>query len=677
MIEFQVLEEGIGLLLLGSNSEKHVTLNRSRMLQLKQIIADLKSRRDITGLIITGPSEDSFCVGADIEEISGISSFEDAFFASQEGQSIFKALEELPCVKVCAISGPAVGGGFELALSCDYRIGSPSATVGLPEVKLGIVPGFGGTQRLPKIVGVFTAIEIVCSGKLYKAPEALKLGLIDEIVSTGDLLQTALVWAKSKPRRQIGFKWLRDLVFFNIPFIRYLAWYGFRRHLKKKVSETHYPAPFLASKAVLAATSFIKDGFSIESEYLAKTLISETSKNLVYIWIASEQQKKFAKSFESRADQIKKVGILGAGVMGTGIASFFASKNIDVVLYDISEESLANAEKSLTNDGRIKSVVLSRDLNKLSDTDLIIEAVVEDAHVKRSVLKRLVDILPSSTIIGSNTSSISITKLGEDLFLPSRFLGIHFFNPVSRMPIVEIIRGQQTGDNETMTIMAFISKIGKIPIVVDDSPGFLINRILARYLIKALKLAEAGFSIQDIENAAVSFGFPMGPFRLLDHVGLDVALSVSRILHEAFGRRYAPVEKVLTLIEKGHLGYKTKTGFYAYESGKPSKINPVVETLFRSSRRFSLLDFQERCLFPLVDEAYSAFENRVAGLPSAEAENQINIGSIFGFGFPAYTGGVLKWAKKLDKQRVRHVLSVEDEIVSNHLKNHVFESHSS
>lgn len=668
MVEIEKIDDSVVVIRLGTKDEKYPSLTTERMRRLREILEELRSHLRLRGVIFTGPSSEAFCVGADIEEIMQISDFNSAFAASQEGQKIFKLISELPAVTVCSVSGPAVGGGFELALHCDYRVATETAMVGLPEVKIGIIPGFGGTQRLPRLVGVFESFEIACSGKLFKAQEALKLGLLDILVTPDDLLKTAISWASSKSKRKPSIKWYRDLILLNIPFLRRIAYFGVKLNLKRKVNELHYPAPFLAARTILDATNPFLDGYERESTRLAESLISRTAKNLIYVWVSSEKQKKLGKPFENKLSQIQTIGVVGAGIMGTGIAGYLSSNGYSIILCDSNDDALRKAESSIASSSTPTKITFTKDLEKLANADMVIESVIEDISVKKTVLRKISEIVPSHVILASNTSSISITELGKSIILPARFLGMHFFNPVKRMPVVEVVRGADSADNNVMTIVALVSHIRKIPIIVDDAPGFLINRLLARYLIKALRLAIDGYDIGQLEKHAVNFGFPMGPFRLMDHVGLDICASVSSILHQNLGDRFLPPGSIYRFIEEGFLGHKTGKGFYIYEGSQPAGLNSFVRSIFPGSKPISMEDFHARCLYALADETMLAYEQKIAGLPSPEAEAQIDLGSVFGFGFPAYTGGVMRWIKTLDRSRVKLLLNLDDQVVSEYFK---------
>ncbi|MEM4379830.1 MAG: 3-hydroxyacyl-CoA dehydrogenase NAD-binding domain-containing protein [Thermoplasmatales archaeon] len=667
MIELEISDESIAVIRLGSSGEKYPSLTRERMLRLREVLEEIRSSNRFKAAIFTGPSPEAFCVGADLDEIMEINDFNSAFSASQEGQKIFRLIADLPCVTACAISGAAVGGGFELALHCDYRIASDTAVVGLPEVKLGIIPGFGGTQRLPRLVGVFESFDIVCSGKLYRANEALKLGLLDQVVALDILADTTKKWVLGKPKRKPHLRWYRDFILLNLPLLRKITYLGVKLNLSRKIRENHYPAPFIAARAVLDATNPFEDGYERESTRLAETLVSKTAKNLIYVWVSSERQKKLGRPFENRLEQIRTIGIVGAGIMGTGIAGYLANHGHSVILCDSNEEALRKAESSLINSVQ-GSITYTKELEKFANVDFVIEAVVEDLAVKQSVLRKVAEIVPSHIIITSNTSSISITELGKSVLLPGRFVGMHFFNPVKRMPVVEVVRGRDSADTTVMTVVALVSQVKKIPIIVDDAPGFLINRLLARYLIKSLRLAVEGYDVHQIEKNAIEFGFPMGPFRLMDHVGLDICASVSSILHENLGSRFMPPETIYRFIEEGFLGQKTGKGFYIYDGSKKPSLNSFVRTIFPCSKPLTKDEYEARCLFALADETMLAYEQKIAGLPSPEAEAQVDLGSVFGFGFPAFTGGVMCWTKSLHRGRVKHLLGIDDQAVSEYFK---------
>ena len=634
MLPISYTDDSVAVVYLARQEEKYAVLSSSRMKLLLDTIDHLKAVKNLKGVIITGPNPKVFCLGADISEIDNISTFEHAFQASQNGQEIFKALASLPCPVVAAISGTCVGGGLELCLFCDWRVATTGSVLGLPEVKLGIIPGFGGTQTLPRIVGLRNALDLILKGRLIRANEALELGLVDEVSSEAELEQSALKFVAKGKRTRLPSIWF-------IPGLASVyAWLA-EKQLAKRVEKRHYPAPFAAIQAIKAGFSLSVDGFSIESEQLAKCLTSETSKNLIYLWKIGDELKKIGKNYDSVVNDYRRVGVCGCGVMGRGIALLLANKGFErVVVYEESEQVLEQAKQVFQSAPNVK---LTNDIKDLVDCSCVIEAIWENEEAKKALFKQLSEVLPSTALICTNTSSIPITRLSEAVLLPQRFLGLHFFNPAQKMPLVEVIRGLNTDDKYVLITVALANKLGKTPVIVEDCPGFLVNRMLARYFAAAVDLFFEGYNVQEIDRVMQNFGFPMGPFKVLDNIGLDVAFSVGQLLEKSYGEKFKLNEKIQAFLDQKYLGIKSNKGFYDYSNPKKDQISSLAKS-FLDPRKKVTADFHLRLLLPLVDEAYECWNSEVAGKKGMESQAQIDIASVFGFGFPAFLGGVLKWA---------------------------------
>lgn len=641
------LDGGVMLLRLGDPSEKVVTFTPERLSSLKEIIEKLKLKPP-NGLVITGPSLEMFTVGADISLIEKVTDPVVGEKLAKEGQSVFAEIEKLPFRTVAAISGPCVGAGFELALACNYRLISdhPASTVGLPEVKLGIIPGFGGTVRLPKLVGLPKALDIILAGKTVRPKKALSLGLVDEVTPTHALLERARSVAAGSlrlRRKPISFK---DKILSGPlkGFVKRSA-----RASVLKQTKGFYPAPLNALESVFAGS------YDTEAKLLGKSIVTPESKALTHIFFLTEASKGLGKGAKKHLENFS-ASVIGAGVMGAGIASILASSGIPVTLKDTSEAALTKARAQLRDyadslsylSPSERSALVSRVNATTQDPDgnvrIVIEAIVENMSVKKKVLAELATKLSEETIIASNTSSLSISEMASEIPNPGRFIGMHFFNPVPKMPLVEIVMGRKTDDKTIALVAGLAVKLGKFPIVVKDVPGFLVNRILTPYLNEAAFLMQEGYRIEDIDKAATDFGLPMGPVRLLDEVGLDVASHVSEIMVKGYGPRMEAPPLAAKLAKTGALGKKSGVGFYDFTSKKPRR--DLASVLALPKQKETSPDIQERLIFALLNEAVLCLDEGVAGAPGPDAAKQIDLGSVMGFGFPPFRGGILYWAQK-------------------------------
>ncbi len=660
--------DGVALLRLGAPGEKLVVLTERRMDSLAQVLAAIAKRTDLKGLVIAGPEGGAFCAGADISVIRDIDSAEKGSVLARRGQEIFSLVAALGIPTVAAIRGACVGGGCELSLACTYRVllGAKDTKIGLPEVKLGILPGFGGTQRLPRLIGIRKAYELMLKGRLLSAEEAKRIGLASHVVPEREAtsLETVAIEIASGKRR-IPPQKLRTIDYF-------LTFTGIGRKLVRKAAESavreeskgFYPAPFrILETTAVGLEQGIARGLELEARALGELVVTDECKSLVHIFRISENASKIGKLLAAEAAALPAT-IVGAGIMGAGIASCFLLKGNRVTLTDAAPEALEKGK------AHIRRTIESRrglsdekkvDLLKLLETEsssastpdrleerVVIEAVVENIEVKKQVLQHQANRAASSSILATNTSSLSVSEIADQLEHPGRVLGLHFFNPAEKMPLVEVVRGKQTDERSILLAAAVASHVGKYPIVVEDVPGFLVNRILTPYLSEAGTLLSQGLSMGVIDRVALEFGMPMGPIRLLDEVGLDVAAKVAVVIEQGYGARMQGPNYAEQLVAAKRMGRKNGRGFYLYE-GKKESNDPEVRTLLKlpaaPDSRLREEDTLDRLLLPMINEAVRCLDEGVAGLTGMEAASQIDLGSVMGFGFPPFRGGVLRYAE--------------------------------
>ncbi len=645
-------------------------LDRQTILELQEHITFLKAKpNDIRTLLIWSDKPDMFLAGADINEIEAMKTKEDALVLVEKLQEVFQELSELPQVTMAAIEGPCLGGGLELALACQYRLCSDSSTtrLGLPEVQLGVLPGAGGTQRLPRVIGLVEALKMITSGAPLDSRKALKLGLVSDVLPSEYLIDHA----RKVLREQLYLKYFpkESLVRWMIEAtpLKKIIFSMTRSTILKKTSG-FYPAPLKALEVIEETFhSSIREGLKVEAAGFAELAIGKVSKNLIHLFFSSEELKKErgvgsmeAPNFKPR--KLERLGVLGAGIMGGGIAAVASGKNCSVRMKDVNNDSILHGlktarslfEKDLKRKKINKAEFMKR-MYRISPTltfdgfehlPFVIEAVVEKMEIKKSVFRELENLLPEEAIIATNTSSLSVTEMASVLRHPERAIGMHFFNPVPKMPLVEVIRAEKTSPETVIQTVAFGKQLGKTVIVVKDRPGFLINRILMPFLIECGHLRQEGYSIAQIDKAATSFGMPMGPFRLLDEIGLDTGAKVADVIASAF-----PHMKVLPLIsemvQKGYFGRKNNRGFYQYEGTKTPSVRPE----FRSNPRDpgDLTDqlIQDRLILPMVTEAVLALDEGIVA-----TVRDLDMGLIFGIGFPPFRGGLLRWVSQVGEREI-------------------------
>lgn len=657
--------DGIALLRLGSAGETMVTLTRERLDALDAILLQLAGDARVRGVLLTGPGPGMFCAGADVGLIQEITRVEDGEAAAVRGRTIFQRLRLLKAPVVAAIEGPCLGGGLELALFCDVRVASdhPATQIGLPEVKLGILPGFGGTQNLSRLVGLPKALDLILNGKLLRSKQAQKQGVVDRVVPAAKLLRAAreeldkrLAAGSKAPVRK-----LRGAAFWlsRTP-LRALAVRAANKALRQGQAR-FYPAPRAALQCCVDAFTRSEDrGFAAEAKALGEMIVTPVSKGLVHLFFLTERSKRLGK--QEGARDLQRALVVGGGVMGAGIAGQLAEKGLRVRLCDVDLQPLARAKGRLQQElkkrqkrGHLAAheataiqdrLAVGTEWGQLADTDLWLEAVVEDLAVKQKLMAEAVARgLPATAVLATNTSSLSVTAMASKLPQPGRVVGIHFFNPPEKMPLVEVIRGRETDDATVATACRLAVRLGKFPVVTADTAGFLVNRCLAPYLNEAARLLLEGTSAEAIDQAMLDFGMPMGPCRLIDEVGFDVAAKVSAVMQAAFPQRMVPCELFTAMVAAKALGQKTGGGIYGRNGTGPGPGRAVVARLQqqrgvppRTAARTELL---HRLIYPLVDEAFRCLDEGIVA-----DERDLDLGLVMGIGFPPFTGGITQFARR-------------------------------
>ncbi len=668
-------KNGVANLSFDLPNEKVNKLSAPVLAELEKAVNVIDGNKAIRVLIITSAKKDIFIAGADINEIKEIRDQKDAFEKVSRGQNILTKIAQLKIPTIAVINGACLGGGLELALACQYRVAIAGAktVLGLPEVSLGIIPGFGGTQRLPQLLGLKDSLSMILSGKSVDAKKAFKIGLVDDIIRE-EFLEEKLghfVTEILKSGAQNIYLQKRNdarkkrFIFESLICGRFIIFYLAKKDLFEK-TKGQYPAPFYALEVVKRTygRTYGARGFKAELEAFCELVVGEISKNLIEIFFTNEALKKDS-GIESEVEvaDIQNAALLGAGVMGGGIAWLFANSNIDIRIKDITQNAIAlgynqivkvfNQLKKIRKinteqaNMKIANVSTGLDFVGFGKAEFVIEAVVENMAVKKRILAEAETYVSKDAIIASNTSSLSISEMGAALQNPERFAGMHFFNPVNRMPLVEVIRGAKTSDKTISTIVKLSKKLGKTPIVVKDVAGFLVNRILLPYMNEAAYLLQEGAEVKRVDQVMERFGMPMGPFVLADVVGIDVGVKVSHSLLEAYGERMR-VADVLDEIYNNHkelLGKKSGKGFYIHpENQENREIEAILATVRKAKNLHSIYlhdaEILDRCILTMVNEAAKCLEENVV-----KNARYLDMAMIMGAGFPAFRGGVLRYAE--------------------------------
>jgi len=647
-------------------------LSSAVITELEAAVKALRAEQGLEGLVIASAKE-AFIVGADITEFHGMFEQGAAQIEAmlERVHAIFNAIEDLPFPTVTALNGLALGGGCELALSTDFRVMAESAKIGLPETKLGILPGWGGCVRLPRLIGADNAVEWIAGGTENRASDALAMGAVDAVVPADQLALAARDILTRARAGELDYQARRAEKGAPLklgPIEQMMAFETAKGYVAGKAGP-HYPAPIEAIKVIQKGAGESRArAQAVEAKAFAKLALSEVAYNLVGLFMNDQVVKKKGSQYARQARPIEQAAVLGAGIMGGGIAYQSASKGTPIVMKDIKGEALElglkEARKLFAKQvarGKLSTEQMAEKLSNIRPTlafgdfghvDLVVEAVVENPKVKDAVLTEVEAQVGEATILTSNTSTISITRLAQNLKRPENFCGMHFFNPVHRMPLVEVIRGEKSGDAAVAATVAYARAMGKTPIVVNDCPGFLVNRVLFPYFGGFSRLVEQGADFRHIDKVMEKFGWPMGPAYLLDVVGMDTAAHAGEVMAEGFPERMAGMggdgdkSVIRLMVEHDRLGQKSAKGFYAYEEdrrGKPSKVSDeaaidLVNQVVKEHREFADEEIIARMMVPLCLETVRCLEDGIVGSP-AEADMAL----IYGIGFPLFRGGALRY----------------------------------
>ena len=638
-----------------------------------------------------------FIAGADLTEFAaGLDHPRDQILATcRRGQTLFGRLAQNECVSVAAIDGVCVGGGLELAIWCDRRVAtdSPKTNLGFPEVKLGLMPGWGGTARTPRMIGLANAVEMVTGGESVGAREAFRLGLVDDVVQKGKgesgkggegeavvspVIDAALrmidTERASGAYRVDRERWAGPIAQSETE----LAFLGATATaVIQQKTGGHYPAPMAALEVMLEASQVdLAAACEAEADGFAPLFGSPVNRALLNVFFLTDRAKKSPSDATSNElPPVASAAVVGAGIMGQGIAAASVKRGVPVALSDSRPEALSAGVAGVVREAsynkqtkgvdadlaieRATLVTPAGSAAELGGASLVVEAIVEDLDAKRALFAQVEPALADDALLTSNTSTIPITTLAEGLQRPANFAGLHFFNPVRKMPLVEVIRGRQTSDTTIARLTAYARRLGKTPVVVNDGPGFLVNRLLLPYMNEAALLASEGVPIKQIDKAAKRFGMPMGPLELHDVVGLDTCLHAGRVMHAAFSDRVEPAPALERLVEDGRLGQKNGRGFYDWKPGKPGKPpkgapSAAAEQLAQAAGRTPQAkgtELIDRLLLPMLVEATRALEDGIVADP-----RDVDLALILGIGFPPHRGGLFFWADTLGKEEIERRL---------------------
>jgi len=660
-------DDGIAVVTIDLPGAQVNTVTAGLRAEFAELFAQLAGDSSITGVVILSGKADTWLAGADIDEFLTLHSAADGEALSRGGQMLLDKLETLAIPVVAAIHGACLGGGLETALACRYRIATdhPKTVLALPEVQLGLIPGAGGTQRLPRLVGLQRGLDMILTSRTVRAKKAWQMGLVDELVHPAILREVAIdrarklaagtLVARHSPRdRGATGRLLEDN-----PIGRSIVFRKAREGVMEK-THGHYPAPLAALRAVQAGYQSRDAGYREEARAFGEMTVSEVSRELIFLFFATTALKRDPGVAEPapQPQPITTLGVIGAGFMGAGITSVAVQQGTAVRLKDTDTARVGKGIAAVSDvlEERVKKKQVTRTQydNQLSlvggtttyagfrRAELVIEAVFEDLALKHRVLREAEPMLHADAVFASNTSTIPIARIAEAAARPNRVLGMHFFSPVHKMPLLEVIVTPATDKDATVTAVAFGKRLGKTVIVVNDAPGFYTTRALSAYMNEAGRLLDDGASVEAIDAALLDFGFPVGPITLLDEVGIDIGGKVGVVLSEAFGARMAPSESLRRVVESGRTGRKGRHGFYLYgdDGGKGAVDTTIYELLPNGAtrREIDASEISQRCVLAMVNEAVRCLEEGV--LRSARDGD---VGAVFGIGFPPFRGGPFRY----------------------------------
>jgi 3-hydroxyacyl-CoA dehydrogenase / enoyl-CoA hydratase / 3-hydroxybutyryl-CoA epimerase len=665
--------DGIALVRLDVAGRSVNVFNREVLTDLDAALDRVAADDAVRLLVLRSDKKSGFIAGADLQELAAVRGPDEAAALSALGQRLFDKLAGLRVPTVALIHGPCLGGGLEAALACDYRlvVDSPKTQLGLPEVELGLLPAWGGTQRLPRAVGLERALQVILGGRRVKAREARRWGLADALATTEEqlaaqlnsLIDRALREGK-RVRKGLPLRTWRQWLLESNPLGRLLLFRGTERILRKRVPDD-MPAPGEALSAVrVGLTEGMEAGLAAEREAVGRLATSAACRNLVGLFLRHEQARKAPAGVDG---EVRRVAVVGAGTMGAGIAQLAALRGYEVIVREVNEQALAaglGRIRSLFDKAVERRLVSRAEADKalatlrrttgwdgFAEADLVIEAVVEELALKQTLFRELEGHTRPDALLATNTSSLRVEQLQEGLQHPGRVAGLHFFNPVHRMPLVEVVRAPATEGRAVEALTRWAVALGKTPVAVKDGPGFVVNRILMTYLDEAVRLVSEGMPIKRVDQAMRRFGMPMGPLELIDQVGLDVAAHIARALGPAFGDRFPPNPAFGRMVERGWLGQKNRRGFYRYR-GKSKRPNVAAVGLLRAAAPAAddlmegmppsvrMQDARERMVLLMVNEAFRCLDEGLA----ADADT-IDLAMVLGTGWAPHRGGPLRYAE--------------------------------
>lgn len=667
-------EQNIAWLAIDVPGEKMNTLQAAFAQEMEAIFAQLAEKKaSLKGLIVHSLKPDNFIAGADVRMLDACTSASEAQALAEKGQQMFQQLADLPYPVVAAIHGPCLGGGLELALACDYRVctDSDKTRLGLPEVQLGLLPGSGGTQRLPRLIGLLPSLDLILTGKQLRAKKAKKLGVADAVVPQTILLDVAKSFVeknagKSKTKRKASTK---EKLMANTGLGRKVI---FEQAAKKTREKTrgNYPA----ADAILEVIRFgLENGFEKgqkkEAERFGELVMTSESKALRSIFFATTEMKKDHGS-DAKPRKLGRAAVLGGGLMGAGISHVSVAKaKVPVRIKDVSNDGVLNALKYNYNlfEKQRKRRILSKaqlqdkmlqlsggtDFTTFNHTDIVIEAVFEDLQLKQQMVEDVENNAKDDTIFATNTSSLPIHQIAEKALRPENVVGLHYFSPVEKMPLVEVIPHQGTSDETISSVVEFARKQDKTPIVVKDCAGFYVNRILAPYMNEAAQVLMAGEPIEQLDTALLNYGFPVGPITLLDEVGVDIGAKIMPILVKELGERFQGPDVFDKLLNDGRKGRKSGKGFYTYK-GKKKEVDKSVYKLLglKPESKLSEKEIALRCVLPMLNEAVRCLDEGIIRSP-----RDGDIGAIFGIGFPPFLGGPFRYMDQIGIKKLVEIMN--------------------
>lgn len=679
-ITLSMPEPDIAVLTFDAPGKGANVLSRHVLVELEAHFDTLAKNKKLAGLVIRSGKPGAFIAGADVNEFAAAKNITKAEIVEMttRGRELFARLARMPFVSVAAVDGVCFGGGAELALWCDRRIMSDDrkAQFGYPEVKIGIFPGWGGTARTPRMIGLANAVELVCGGEGIDGRAAYALGLVQDVVPAAKIQSAAIAMIRAEQKQKTYLKdrerWARPLSIDDTE----LAFLGATAQAYiQGQTKGQYPAPLAALSVMLESARLDVDAAGRkESQGMAELFGTPVNRSLINVFLLTDRNKKDTgvENSQIKPRPITSVGVFGAGIMGAGIGAACVRKQMPVSITDMVEAALRRGVGNILEEVSFDKATRGTDAKKalqfaplingtttdqeMAQCDLLIEAVLENAEVKQKLYARIEPLLGKDAILASNTSTIPISRLAAGLKHPERFCGIHFFNPVRSMPLVEVIRGPKTSDETVATAVAFAKSIGKSPIVMNDGPGFLVNRLLLPYMNEAIELLLDGAEIKHVDRAATNFGMPMGPIALYDVVGLDTAYHAGHVMAEAFPDRCTDSPLLKAMVDAKRLGQKTGAGFFRYPNPKSRgeadpTIADFIQPLVRKREKFSEEQIVHRLFLPMIVEASRILEEKIV-----RDARDVDLGLIFGTGFPPFRGGLLFWADQLGLAKVIEAL---------------------